>query len=114
MNALVVMEIYHLLQIRNIHSRRFIWQQPRGTRVLWVAIGRVVAGQFAITHLPLLGGFETESAAGRTADPAGEDDAVCDHRGGEAPASGGGHRSNASPRPRPCAKGRGRAGLNRT
>jgi len=62
MNTLVVMEIFHLLYIRNMHSRRLTWQQLRGTRVLWAAISLVVAGQFAITYLPPLQGvFETES-----------------------------------------------------
>ncbi len=62
MNTLVVMEIFHLLYIRNINSPRLTWKQLRGTRVLWLAIVLVVAGQFAITYLPPLQEvFETES-----------------------------------------------------
>jgi magnesium-transporting ATPase (P-type) len=61
-NTLVVMEIFHLLFIRNMHSVRLTWKQLRGTRVLWVAIALVVAGQLAITYLPPLQEmFETES-----------------------------------------------------
>ena len=67
-NTLVVMEIFHLLFIRNMYSVRLTWKQLRGTRVLWVAIALVVAGQFAITYLPPLQEvFETESVRFRDA-----------------------------------------------
>jgi magnesium-transporting ATPase (P-type) len=62
MNTLVVMEIFHLLYIRNMHSPRLSWQKLRGTQVLWVAIALVIFGQLAITYLPPLQQlFETES-----------------------------------------------------
>ncbi len=62
MNTLVVMEIFHLLYIRNMHSPTLSWQQLRGTRVLWIAIALVILGQFVITYLPPLQQvFGTES-----------------------------------------------------
>jgi magnesium-transporting ATPase (P-type) len=68
MNTLVVMEIFHLLYIRNMHSPRLGWDQLRGTRVLWLAIALVLAGQFAITYLPPLQQvFETEAIPVRDA-----------------------------------------------
>jgi magnesium-transporting ATPase (P-type) len=61
-STLVVIEGFHLLFIRNMSSARLTWKQMRGTRVLWVAIALVVAGQLAITYLPPLQQvFETES-----------------------------------------------------
>jgi magnesium-transporting ATPase (P-type) len=67
-NTLVVMEIFHLLFIRNMYSARLTWKQLRGTRVLWVAVALVVAGQLAITYLPWLQQvFETESVSLRDA-----------------------------------------------
>ncbi len=68
MNTLVVMEIFHLLFIRNMYSPRLGRKRLRGTRVLWVAIGLVVAGQIGITYLPPLQEvFETESVRLRDA-----------------------------------------------
>ena len=62
MNTLVVMEIFHLLYIRNMHSPRLSWPQLRGTRVLWIAIALVIVGQFTISYLPPLQQvFGTES-----------------------------------------------------
>jgi magnesium-transporting ATPase (P-type) len=62
MNTLVVMEIFHLLFIRNMYSPKLGWKRMRGTRVLWLAIALVVVGQIAITYLPPMQGvFETES-----------------------------------------------------
>lgn len=62
MNTLVIMEIFHLLFIRNMYSPKLGWKRMRGTRVLWLAIVLVVVGQIAITYLPPMQGvFETES-----------------------------------------------------
>jgi magnesium-transporting ATPase (P-type) len=61
MNTLVVMEIFHLLFIRNMY-KPLTWQALRGTKVVWMAVSAVVVGQFAITYLPPLQGiFATES-----------------------------------------------------
>jgi magnesium-transporting ATPase (P-type) len=54
MNTLVVMEVFHLLFIRNMYARVLRLRALRGTRVLWLAIAVVIVGQFAITYLPPL------------------------------------------------------------
>ena len=54
MNTLVVMEIFHLLFIRNIHGTSLTWRAVRGTRAVWTAIVLVVCGQLAITYMPML------------------------------------------------------------
>mgnify|MGYP001551045165 FL=1 len=61
MNTLVIMEIFHLLFIRNMYSKSLTWKSVRGTKAVWSAIGLVLLGQFAITYIPPLQGiFETE------------------------------------------------------
>lgn len=54
LNALVVMEIFHLFFIRNIHGTSLTWQALRGTKVVWLTVGIVTIAQFAITYLPTL------------------------------------------------------------
>ncbi|WP_308367344.1 MULTISPECIES: cation-transporting P-type ATPase [unclassified Microbulbifer] len=54
MNTLVVMEIFHLFFIRNMYGTSLTWKAVRGTRVVWMAVIVVTAGQFAITYLPPL------------------------------------------------------------
>jgi len=54
MNTLVVMEIFHLLFIRNMNTTDLAPPAARGTRALWLAVGTATAGQFAITYLPPL------------------------------------------------------------
>jgi len=51
LNTLVVMEIFHLFFVRNIYGTSLTWKAIRGTRAVWVTIGIVTAGQFAITYL---------------------------------------------------------------
>ncbi|KUJ84747.1 carbonate dehydratase [Microbulbifer flavimaris] len=64
MNALVVMEIFHLFFIRNMYGTSLTWKAVRGTRVVWLAVLVVTAGQFAITYLPPLQRiFTTESVS---------------------------------------------------
>ncbi|MFN7024697.1 MAG: cation-transporting P-type ATPase [Pseudorhizobium sp.] len=53
MNTLVVLEIFHLFFIRNIHGTSLTWAAVRGTRVVWLVVTVVVAAQFAVTYLPL-------------------------------------------------------------
>jgi len=61
MNTLVIMEIFHLLFIRNMYSKSLTWAAVRGTKAVWSAIGLVLLGQFAITYIqPLQVIFETE------------------------------------------------------
>ena len=54
MNTLVVLEIFHLFFIRNIHSTSLTWAAARGTRVVWTVVIVITAAQFAITYLPPL------------------------------------------------------------
>ncbi|MDO9526180.1 MAG: HAD-IC family P-type ATPase, partial [Gemmobacter sp.] len=52
MNMLVVLEIFHLFFIRNIHSSSLTWAAARGTRVVWTVVVAITAAQFAVTYLP--------------------------------------------------------------
>jgi calcium-translocating P-type ATPase len=54
MNTLVVLEIFHLFFIRNIHSTSLTWAAAWGTRVVWSVVLVITAAQFAVTYLPLL------------------------------------------------------------
>jgi calcium-translocating P-type ATPase len=54
MNMLVVLEIFHLFFIRNIHSTSLTWAAVRGTKVVWTVVIAVTAAQFAVTYLPPL------------------------------------------------------------
>jgi len=51
MNTLVVLEIFHLFFIRNIHSTSLTWAALRGTRVVWAVVLVITAAQFAVTYL---------------------------------------------------------------
>lgn len=53
-NMLVVLEIFHLFFIRNIHSTSLTWEAARGTKVVWICVITVTLGQFAVTYLPWL------------------------------------------------------------
>lgn len=54
LNTLVVMEIFHLLFIRNLHGTSLTWQAVRGTTIVWSTVIAVTIAQFAITYLPPL------------------------------------------------------------
>ncbi len=54
MNTLVVLEIFHLFFIRNIHGTSITWAAARGTRIVWACVLIVTAAQFAVTYLPPL------------------------------------------------------------
>jgi calcium-translocating P-type ATPase len=51
MNTLVVLEIFHLFFIRNIHGTSLTWAAARGTRVVWMVVFIITAAQFAVTYL---------------------------------------------------------------
>jgi magnesium-transporting ATPase (P-type) len=51
---LVVLEIFHLFFIRNIHGTSLTWTAARGTKVVWACVIAVTLAQFAITYLPPL------------------------------------------------------------
>ena len=62
LNMLVVMEIFYLFFIRNIHGTSLTWAAVRGTPVIWAAVAAVTAAQFAITYWsPMQRIFRTEA-----------------------------------------------------
>ncbi len=64
MNTLVVMEVFHLLFIRNMYHSALSWQALRGTQVVWMAVIAVALAQCGITYLqPLQLVFSTASIA---------------------------------------------------
>ncbi|NBB82700.1 MAG: HAD-IC family P-type ATPase, partial [Alphaproteobacteria bacterium] len=54
MNTLVVLEIFHLFFIRNIHGASLTWTMARGTPIVWASVLTVAAAQLALTYLPPL------------------------------------------------------------
>jgi calcium-translocating P-type ATPase len=54
MNTLVVLEIFHLFFIRNLHSTSLTWAAARGTRTVWIVVVVITAVQSAVTYLPPL------------------------------------------------------------
>lgn len=54
MNMLVVLEIFHLFFIRNVHGTSLTWAAAKGTKVVWACVVTVTVAQFAITYLPPL------------------------------------------------------------
>jgi magnesium-transporting ATPase (P-type) len=54
MNTLVVLEIFHLFFIRNIHGTSLTWKAIRGTLVIWIVVIAITAAQFAVTYVPPL------------------------------------------------------------
>ena len=54
MNMVVVLEIFHLFFIRNLHSTSLTWATVRGTRVVWTVVLFITAAQIAVTYLPPL------------------------------------------------------------
>ncbi|WP_291864170.1 cation-transporting P-type ATPase [Bradyrhizobium sp.] len=57
MNTLVVLEIFHLFFIRNIHGTSLTWDAVRGTKVVWAVVIAITAAQFAVTYLLPLQAF---------------------------------------------------------
>ncbi len=51
MNTLVVLEIFHLFFIRNIHSTSLTWAAARGTGIVWIVVVTITVAQFAVTYL---------------------------------------------------------------
>ncbi len=63
-NTLVVMEIFNLFFIRNIYGTSLTWKAVRGTKVMWLTIIIVTAGQFAMTYVPFMQNiFATEAVS---------------------------------------------------
>ncbi|KHK92604.1 HAD-IC family P-type ATPase [Novosphingobium malaysiense] len=53
-NTLVVLEIFNLFFVRNIHGTSLSIAAVRGTPYVWAAVLLVTAAQFAITYVPAL------------------------------------------------------------
>ncbi|MDO9637008.1 MAG: HAD-IC family P-type ATPase [Pseudotabrizicola sp.] len=53
MNTLVVLEIFNLFFVRNMHGTSLTWAALRGTKVIWGVVIAVTAAQFAVTYVPL-------------------------------------------------------------
>ena len=53
-NMLIILEIFHLFYIRNIHSTSLTWEAVRGTPAVWICLAIVVAGQVAFTYAPFM------------------------------------------------------------
>ncbi|GGC13748.1 hypothetical protein GCM10011494_35780 [Novosphingobium endophyticum] len=53
-NTLVVLEIFHLFFIRNIHGTSLTLAAVRGTPIVWLSVLTVTAAQFAVTYFPPL------------------------------------------------------------
>ena len=53
-NTLVVLEIFHLFFVRNIHGPSLTWVGAKGTPVIWGCVAIVTVAQFAVTYLPPL------------------------------------------------------------
>lgn len=53
-NTLVVLKIFHLFFIRNIHGTSLSWKAAMGTRAVWVTLAVAVAAQAAVTWLPFM------------------------------------------------------------
>lgn len=54
MNTLVVLQVFYLFFIRNIHDTSLTWAAARGTRIVWICVITVTAAQLAITYMPPL------------------------------------------------------------
>ncbi len=54
LNTLVVLEIFHLFFIRNIHGASLTWAAAKGTPAVWSCLIAITAAQFAITYIPPL------------------------------------------------------------
>ena len=53
-NTLVVLEVFHLFFIRNLHGSSLSWRLVRGTPVVWACVLAVTTAQFAVTYWPPL------------------------------------------------------------
>lgn len=53
-NLLIILEIFHLFYIRNIHTTSLTWEAVRGTQAVWVCLLVVVIGQLLFTYAPFM------------------------------------------------------------
>ncbi len=63
-NMLIILEIFHLFYIRNIHTTSLTWEAVRGTPAVWISLVIVVVGQLLFTYAPFMQSlFETRAVA---------------------------------------------------
>lgn len=53
-NMLIILEIFHLFYIRNIHTTSLTWEAVRGTPAVWICLMIVVVGQLLFTYAPFM------------------------------------------------------------
>ena len=53
-NMLIILEIFHLFYIRNIHTTSLTWEAVRGTPAVWICLVIVVVGQLLFTYAPFM------------------------------------------------------------
>ncbi len=53
-NMLIILEVFHLFYIRNIHTTSLTWEAVRGTPAVWICLIIVVVGQLLFTYAPFM------------------------------------------------------------
>ena len=53
-NMLIILEVFHLFYIRNIHTTSLTWEAVRGTPAVWICLSIVVVGQMMFTYAPFM------------------------------------------------------------
>ncbi len=53
-NAIVVLEIFYLFNVRFMHMTSLTWRGALGTPAVLLALAGVIAAQFALTYLPVM------------------------------------------------------------
>ncbi len=53
-NTIVVLEIFYLFNVRYLHMTSFTWKGALGTPPVLIAVGAVIAAQFAFTYWPVM------------------------------------------------------------
>ncbi len=53
-NLLIILEVFHLFYIRNIHTTSLTWEAVRGTPAVWICLLIVVVGQLLFTYAPFM------------------------------------------------------------
>ena len=53
-NMLIILEVFHLFYIRNIHTTSLTWEAVRGTPAVWICLMIVVIGQLLFTYAPFM------------------------------------------------------------
>ncbi|TVS01693.1 MAG: cation-transporting P-type ATPase [Rhodobacteraceae bacterium] len=54
MNTLVVLKIFYLFYIRNLHGTGLKWDTLRATRAVWITLAVALSAQLVMTYLPVM------------------------------------------------------------